>query len=43
VFAVFRYMLTFVTALDRVPMIVMQIGRLRDIAGRLSPEPFKPG
>ncbi len=39
VFAVFRYMLTFVTALDRVPMIVMQIGRLRDIAGRLSPEP----
>jgi ABC-type multidrug transport system fused ATPase/permease subunit len=36
IFAVFRYVLLFITALDRVPMLVNQFSRLRDIGGRLS-------
>lgn len=35
IFAVFRYVLLFITALDRVPMLVNQFSRLRDIGGRM--------
>jgi ABC-type multidrug transport system fused ATPase/permease subunit len=35
IFAVFRYVLLFITALDRVPMLVNHFSRLRDIGGRM--------
>lgn len=35
IFAVFRYVLLFITALDRVPMLVNQFSRLHDIGGRM--------
>jgi ABC-type multidrug transport system fused ATPase/permease subunit len=38
IFAVFRYVLMFVTGLDAVPMLVQQVSRLRDIGRRMSPE-----
>jgi hypothetical protein len=34
--AVFRYVLMFVMALDRLPMLVQQYSRLRDIGGRMN-------
>jgi ABC-type multidrug transport system fused ATPase/permease subunit len=39
VFAVFQYMLMFVSGLDGVPLLVRQISRLRDIARRMHPGP----
>ena len=36
IFAVFRYVLLFIMALDRVPMLVNQYSRLRDIGGRMT-------
>ncbi len=36
IFAVFRYVLLFITALDRVPMLVNQFSRLRDIGTRMN-------
>jgi len=36
IFAVFRYVLLFIMALDRVPMLVNQFSRLRDIGGRMT-------
>jgi ABC-type multidrug transport system fused ATPase/permease subunit len=37
IFAVFRYVLMFVMALDNVPLLVRQISRIRDIHRRLQP------
>ena len=39
IFAVFRYVLLFIMALDRVPMLVNQFSRLRDIGGRMGKGP----
>jgi ABC-type multidrug transport system fused ATPase/permease subunit len=36
IFAVFRYVLLFIMGLDRVPMLVNQFSRLRDIGGRIA-------
>lgn len=36
IFAVFRYVLLFIMALDRVPMLVQQFSRLRDIGRRMA-------
>jgi ABC-type multidrug transport system fused ATPase/permease subunit len=36
IFAVFRYVLLFIMALDRVPMLVNQFSRLRDIGTRMT-------
>ena len=36
IFAVFRYVLLYIMALDRVPMLVHQFSRLRDIGGRMT-------
>ncbi|MCA9268295.1 MAG: hypothetical protein KDA41_07480 [Planctomycetales bacterium] len=36
IFAVFRYVLLFIMALDRVPMLVNQFSRLRDIGRRMA-------
>lgn len=38
IFAVFRYVLMFVTALDSVPLLVQQVSRLQDIRWRLQAE-----
>jgi hypothetical protein len=35
ILAAFRYLLMFLTGLDRIPQLVQQFGRLRDIGGRL--------
>lgn len=37
IFAVFRYVLLFIMALDRVPMLVQQVSRLKDIGNRIGP------
>lgn len=39
IFAVFRYVMLFVTALDGVPMLVNRMGRMRDIGARLGSLP----
>jgi ABC-type multidrug transport system fused ATPase/permease subunit len=41
IFAVFRYVLLFIMALDSVPMLVQQTSRLRDIGRRISPRDFE--
>lgn len=35
IFAIFRYVMMFVMGLDRLPVLAQQVGRLRDIGGRL--------
>ena len=41
IFAVFRYVLMFIMALDSLPLLVQQISRLKDIGGRMtSAEPL---
>jgi hypothetical protein len=38
IFAVFRYVMMFLMGLDRIPRLVEQLSRLRDIGRRLQPE-----